>query len=49
MTAIASEPELLWLITAVEEGQAGDTTAHLPDLDSHGFHALSLRVMDGKD
>jgi proteasome lid subunit RPN8/RPN11 len=43
------EPELLWLITAVEEGQAGDTTAHIPDLDSHDFHALSLRVMDGKD
>ncbi len=43
------EPELLWLITAVEKGKAGVTTAHLPDLDARDFHALKLRVVDGKD
>ncbi len=42
------EPELLWLITAVEEGKAGDTTAHLPGPDAHDFHALCLRVVDGE-
>ncbi len=41
------EPELLWLITAVEKGKADDTTAHLPDSDAHDFHALYLRVVDG--
>ena len=43
------EPELLWLITAVENGEAGVTTAHLPDPDARDFHALKLRVVDGKD
>ena len=43
------EPELLWLITAVEKGKAGVTTAHLPDQDAHDFHTLKLRVTDGED
>lgn len=43
------EPELLWLITAVEEGKAGDTTAHLPDPQGRDFHSLKLRVTDGED
>ena len=41
------EPELLWLITAVEKGKPGATTGHLPDPDASDFHTLSLRVMDG--
>jgi proteasome lid subunit RPN8/RPN11 len=43
------EPELLWLITAVEKREAGVTTAHLPDPDARDFHALKLRVVDGED
>ena len=42
------EPELLWLITAVEKGKAGDTIAHLPDPNTRDFHALCLLVVGGK-
>ena len=43
------EPKLLWLITAVEEGKVGDTTAHLPDPEGRDFQVLSLRVTGGED
>lgn len=42
--AMAYEPELLWLITAVAAGQAIHTTAHRPDPAATRFRPVRLRV-----
>lgn len=36
------EPEMVWLITAVTDGHAGATTAHLPTSDGTDFAPLDL-------
>lgn len=38
------EPELIWLITAVEGGRAAETAAHRPHVDGSGFDKLELRT-----
>jgi proteasome lid subunit RPN8/RPN11 len=40
----AWEPELIWLITAVENGRPGPTTAHVLNDARTGFRALSLKA-----
>ncbi len=43
---LAWEPSLVWLITAVETGQAVHTTAHLLDAEGSQFHEIGLRTSD---
>lgn len=38
------EPDLVWLITAVNGGHAAETTAHRPRADGSGFDRLELRM-----
>lgn len=40
------EPELVWLITAVEQGQAVHTTAHALDAGGRQFREIALRTVD---
>ncbi|MBI5121856.1 MAG: M67 family metallopeptidase [Rhodospirillales bacterium] len=42
------EPELVWLIVAVQDGQAGGVKAFMPLADAGGFRPLAL-VIDGQD
>lgn len=42
----AWEPDLVWLITAVHQGQAIHTTAHVVDADGDGFRRVGLRTSD---
>ena len=44
--AVAWEPDLVWLITAVMDGQAIHTTAHALDPEGRQFHPLGLRTTD---
>ena len=43
---VAWEPELVWLITAVVDGQAIHTTAHVLDPEGRQFHEIGLRTVD---
>jgi proteasome lid subunit RPN8/RPN11 len=43
---MAWEPDLVWLITSVADGQAIHTTAHLPHPDGSGFSEITLRTND---
>ncbi len=40
------EPEFVWVITAVEEGQAVHTTAHVLDREGRQFREVGLRTAD---
>lgn len=40
------EPEFVWVITAVEKGQAVHTTAHVVDPDGRQFRQVTLRTTD---
>ena len=40
------EPEFVWLITAVEGGQAVHTTAHVADPEGRQFRQIGLRTTD---
>ncbi len=40
---MAFEPEMIWLITAVEDGRAAQTTAHVLDSSAGCFRELSLK------
>lgn len=40
------EPEFVWVITAVEKGQAVHTTAHVVDPDGRQFRQVTLRTAD---
>lgn len=42
--AMAYEPDLVWLILGVSQGQPGRLTAHLADPDGGIFHNLALRI-----
>jgi len=42
--AMAFEPDLVWLITAVAGGQAIHTTAHRLDAGRHRFRPVGLRL-----
>ncbi|MCG8510057.1 MAG: M67 family metallopeptidase [Rhodospirillales bacterium] len=42
----AWEPEMVWLITAVLDGQAIQTTAHVIDADGRQFREITLRTTD---
>ncbi len=42
----AWEPELVWLITAVLDGQAIHTTAHVLDSEGRQFREITLRTTD---
>jgi proteasome lid subunit RPN8/RPN11 len=42
----AWEPDLVWLITAVVDGQAIHTTAHALDADARQFRQIGLRTTD---
>lgn len=44
--ARAFEPDLVWLITAVEQGQAIHTTAHVVDEAVRQFREIPLRTAD---
>lgn len=46
--ARAWEPELIWLITPVDGGQAGQTLAHKPDCRG-GFASVPITVADHGD
>ena len=43
---MAWEPDLVWVITAVEDGQAIHTTAHVLDGDGRQFRQVGLRTAD---
>lgn len=43
---LALEPGLVWLITSVMDGRAGDTTAHLLAADGGSFERIALRAAD---
>jgi proteasome lid subunit RPN8/RPN11 len=43
---LAWEPDLIWLIVAVEDGQAVHSTAHAIDPDGRRFHDFGLRTDD---
>lgn len=43
---LAWEPDLIWLIVAVEGGQAVHSTAHALDADGRRFHEIGLRTDD---
>lgn len=43
---LAWDPELVWLIVAVEGGQAVHSTAHAMDAGGHQFHDIGLRTDD---
>ena len=38
------EPELVWLITAVDKGRPAETTAHRARADRSGFESLDMRT-----
>jgi proteasome lid subunit RPN8/RPN11 len=42
----AWEPEMVWLITSVLDGQAIHTTAHVLDADGRQFRQITLRTTD---
>ena len=42
--ASAFEPELVWLIVAVEKGRAGEITAHRLDEKAGQFRAIPLKT-----
>lgn len=44
--AVAWEPDLVWLITAVMDGQAIHTTAHALDAEGRQFRQVGLRTTD---
>ena len=44
--AVAWEPDLVWLITAVMDGQAIHTTAHALDPEGRQFRQVGLRTTD---
>lgn len=44
--SMAFEPDLVWLITSVIDGQAVHTTAHALDADGRQFHEVPLRTDD---
>jgi proteasome lid subunit RPN8/RPN11 len=39
---MAFEPDLLWFIVAVDEGQAAETTAYQIDADATSFHKIPI-------
>jgi proteasome lid subunit RPN8/RPN11 len=41
---MALEPDLLWLIVAVDKGRATKTTAHRVDADTNSFHKVPLAI-----
>lgn len=41
---MALEPELIWLIVAVEKGRAGEAAAHEFDDRAHAFREVPLRI-----
>ena len=43
---MAYEPDLVWLITSVVDGQATLTTAHCVDADSSQFRRILLQTSD---
>ena len=43
---MAWEPDLVWLITAVLDGQAVHTTAHVLDAEGRRFREVGLRTSD---
>jgi proteasome lid subunit RPN8/RPN11 len=43
---LAWDPELVWLIVAVEGGQAVHSTAHVMDAGGRQFHDIGLRTDD---
>lgn len=43
---MAFEPDLLWLIVAVMEGRASETTAHRVDAAATAFHKIPLIIKD---
>lgn len=45
---MAWEPELIWLITALEDGRATHTAAHALDTLGTSFHEIALRT-DGQE
>lgn len=44
----AWEPELVWIVTSVEAGQAVHTTAHVLDAEGRQFREIGLRTTDWK-
>ena len=42
----AWDPKLIWLITAVEDGRAARTTAHVLEGEGRSFEEIALRVVD---
>lgn len=45
--AWATEPDLVWVILAVENGTAGEVAAHRLAADGAGFEPLDLAIDDG--
>jgi proteasome lid subunit RPN8/RPN11 len=43
---MAFEPDLLWLIVAVKDGRAGETTAHRVDEAATAFHKIPITIKD---
>ncbi len=43
---MAWEPDMVWLITAVVDGQAIHTTAHVLDAEGRQFREIGLRTTD---
>lgn len=41
---MAFEPELVWLIVAVDQGRAGDVTAHKFDATARAFREIPFRI-----
>ena len=44
--ALAYEPDMVWLITSVLDGQAVHTTAHVVDAEGLQFREIPLRTTD---
>lgn len=44
--SMAYEPDLVWLITSVVDGQAVHTTAHVVDKEARQFREIPLRTTD---
>ena len=42
----AWEPDLLWVITAVPKGRAGETTAHVLHADCSAFSEIPIRLVE---
>jgi proteasome lid subunit RPN8/RPN11 len=44
--AMAYEPDLIWVIVAVQNGQATETTAHVLEADGSQFQQIPLSIID---